>query len=178
MRNQTRTSRGESMQAMGGHSSQLLSRPENAPQCTNCSPRRQRRQNTEYEAFKPRQFASGPREVKRLLAINLLPLLSFRNAFSSHPRTELLDAVVQLLNLRVPFPLCLCESIPRICAVHSLYSCTWRPGSCTSKSYASFQVEFTYHGLLEASPSLSSELPLPFALSVLGHLPFLQRVLP
>lgn len=49
-----------------------------------------------------------------------------------------------------------------------------RPGSCVSEFHSSFPEEFKCRGLPEASPSPSSEPHLPFAVSALGHLSFLQ----
>lgn len=164
MRSQARASLGESIQAMREHSSQLLSRPENAPWCTVAA-----------------QGGGGGGRIQNmkhlsegnLLAVlvklrgswppSLLPVPSFKNAFSPRP-----SPVVQLHSHRECHSHWLRAGIPLTCAVHSLYSCTWQPGSCTSKSHSSFQVKFKCFCLPEASPNPFSE-----AVSVLGHLSFL-----
>ena len=129
--------------------------------------------------FKPGQFTSGPGEIKGLLAITLLPVPSYRNAFSPYPSTGCCTW------------LCNCITIVGTISTMSMWKvspglvcCVWstqmpmQPGSCTTKSYSSIQVGFKYHGLSETSPTPSSELPLLFAVSILVHVPFLQRVLP
>ena len=176
MRNQTRASLGESIQAMRGHSSQLWGRPRTlhpAPE------EEEGRQNTEHQVFKPGQFTSGPSEIKGLLAITLLPVPSYRNASSPYPSTgcctrscnciSIVDDISTMSTWKV--------SPGLVCCVRSTQM-PMQPGSCTTKSYSSIQVEFKYHGLSETSPNPSSELPLLFAVSVLVHVPFLQRVLP
>ena len=107
----------------------------------------------------------------------MLPVLSSRNAFSLHPSPGCCIQLYNFTTIGVSFPLLLRDGIPWTCAVHSLYSCTWQPGACTSKFHSSFQAEFKCHSLPEASSGSSSELPLPFAVSVLEHLSFLYRVL-
>lgn len=176
MRNQARASLGESIQAMRGHSSQLRG----GPRTLHPAPEEEEgRQNTEHQVFKPGQFTSCPGEIKGLRAITLLPVPSYRNASSPYPSTgcctqlcnciTIVDDVSTMSTWKVSSGL--------VCCVRSTQM-PMQPGSCTTKSYSSIQVEFKYHGVSETSPNPSSELPLLFAVSVLVHVPFLQRVLP
>lgn len=91
--------------------------------------------------FKPGQFTSGPGEIKGLLAITLLLVPPYRNAFSPYPST---GCCTQL-----------CSGIPIVGAISTMS--VWKvspglvclvrstqmpmqPGFCTTKSYSSIQV--------------------------------------
>lgn len=176
MRNQARASLGESIQAMRGHSSPLWG----GPRAPHPAPEEEKgRQNTECQVFKPGQFTSGPGEIKGLLAIALLPVPPYRNAFSPYPSTGCCTQLCSGITIVGAISTMSVWKISPglVCLVQSTQM-PMQPGFCTTKSYSSIQVGIRYHGLSETSPKPSSELPLLFAVSILVHVPFLQRVLP
>ena len=158
MRNQARASLGESIQAMRRHSSQ----PWRGPRAPHPAPEEEEgRQTTERQVFKPGQFTSGPGEIKGFLAITLLPVPSYRKAFSPYPSTGFCTRLCNCITVVGTIStMSMWKVSPGlVCYVRSTQM-PMQPGSCTTKSYSSIQVGFKYHGLSETSPNPSSELPL------------------